>query len=363
MNKVGIIGAGQLGQMLGFAASKIGLECEFLDPAEQPPAAIAGHVTQAAFDDADALTALANACDVITYEFENVPVDALRAIETICPVLPPPLALECAQDRLTEKQLFESLQIPVPGYRTVDSAEDLQQAAKELGLPLVVKTRRLGYDGKGQVILRTTDDAAAVVSKLGGTSLIAERLVQFDREVSAIAARRANGDMVTYALSQNEHRAGILSVSRAPEGNAELTATAHEYVERLMTQLHYVGVLALELFVQGEQLLANEFAPRVHNSGHWTIEGAKTSQFENHLRAITGMPLANTAVTGFPGMVNIIGAMPAKSAFDGIGEVIVHDYGKTRRPGRKLGHATIVGNSVADRDRRLRQLLHALSES
>lgn len=361
LHKVGIIGAGQLGQMLGHAASKIGLECLFLDPSDKPPAASAGQVTQAAFDDVDALAALANACDVITYEFENVPVDALRTIETRCPVLPSPLALECAQDRLAEKQLFESLQIPIPGYRIVDSAADLRQASKVLGLPLVVKTRRLGYDGKGQLILRTTDDAAAIVSQLGGKSLIAEQLVRFDREVSAIAARSANGDIVAYALSQNEHRDGILRVSQAVDDDAHLTASAHDYLEQLMTELRYVGVLALELFVQGKQLLANEFAPRVHNSGHWTIEGARTSQFENHLRAITGMPLADAAVTGFPGMINIIGNMPKKSAFAGIGQVFVHDYGKISRPGRKLGHVTIVGGSAADRDQRLLHLQHVLS--
>lgn len=361
MNKVGIIGAGQLGQMLGFAANRIGLECVFLDPSDTPPAASVGHVTQAAFDDADALAALANTCDIVTYEFENVPVDALRAIESICPVLPSPLALESAQDRLAEKRLFESLQIPVPGYRAVDSPADLRQASKVLGLPLVVKTRYLGYDGKGQVILRTIDDAAAVVTALGGKTLIAEELVQFDYEVSAIGARSASGDIVAYALSRNEHRDGVLRVSRTVDGNAQLSSTAHGYLHRLLTELRYVGVLALELFVRGKQLLANEFAPRVHNSGHWTIEGAITSQFENHLRAITGMPLADTAVIGFPGMVNIIGDMPAKSAFAGVGNVVVHDYGKTGRPGRKLGHATIIANSVADRDRCLLQLQNALS--
>jgi 5-(carboxyamino)imidazole ribonucleotide synthase len=362
LNTVGIIGAGQLGQMLGFAAEKLGLRCIFIDPSENPPAAATGRVIAAAFDDADALEELARCCDVITYEFENVPVAAVRAIEAACPVLPPPPALERAQDRLAEKQLFEALRIPIPGYSVIDVAEDLQRAAENPGLPLVVKTRRLGYDGKGQAILRDPGRAATVFDELGGRDLIAEQFVNFDYEVSAIGARSPSGEVVTYALSRNEHRDGILRLSRAPAGNALLTAMASDYLERLLTELHYVGVLALELFVDGDKLLANEFAPRVHNSGHWTIEGANASQFENHLRAITGMPLADTAVTGFPGMVNIIGSMPSDLTIFEAAGAIVHDYGKAPRPGRKLGHATLIGDSIEDRDARLLQLQDALSE-
>lgn len=358
MKTLGVIGAGQLGQMLGSAADALGLKCIFLDPSENPPAASVGEVIQAKFDDESALATLADTCDVITYEFENVPVHAVRAIESVCPVFPPPLALERAQDRLVEKRLFESLDIPIPGYREINSADDLRQAAEALELPLVVKTRRFGYDGKGQLILRDVADVANVVDTLGGSDLIAEQFVPFDREVSAIGARNESGDIVTYALSENEHSDGILRVSRASAEGDQFQAVADGYLQRLLEKLEYVGVLALELFVTGDKLLANEFAPRVHNSGHWTIEGAETSQFENHLRAIAGLPLADTSIIGFPGMVNIIGSMPDDmSAID----AIVHDYGKTARPGRKLGHITIVGKSSEDREKRLNDVQNRLT--
>jgi 5-(carboxyamino)imidazole ribonucleotide synthase len=262
---------------------------------------------------------------------------------------------------LAEKRLFESLRIPVPGYRAIDSANDLKQAAETLELPLVVKTRRLGYDGKGQAVLRHKEDVARVFEALGGQDLIAEQFVQFDREVSAIGARGANGSAVTYALCENEHRSGILRVSRAPAAGAQLRAVADDYLDRLLTKLQYVGVLALELFVAGDRLLANEFAPLVHNSVHWTIEGARTSQFENHLRAITGIALADASTIGFPGMVNIIGSMPDDLSVFEVVNAAIHDYNKKARPDRKLGHATIVGSSIEDRNQRLLSLRDALS--
>ena len=347
--------------MLGFSASQLGLACLYVDPSDSPPAAQAGRVVTASFDDPLALQTLAIECDVITYEFENVPVDAVRKIENQCTVYPPTNALETAQDRLAEKQLFEALDIPLPGYRAVDSAQDLQQAASELGLPLVVKTRRFGYDGKGQVVLRSTADIENVVSVLGGTHLIAEQFVDFDYEVSAIGVRNANGDLKTYPLSQNEHHDGILRVSRAPATGNDLAPIANDYLERMLNHFDYVGVLALELFVIGTALMANEFAPRVHNSGHWTIEGAITSQFENHMRAISGMPLGNTGIAGYPGMFNIIGEMPQDTdTVENLGFVL-HNYGKSPRPGRKLGHATIVAETATERDRQLNRLGDTLS--
>jgi len=360
LKTIGVIGAGQLGQMLGLAAAEVDMECVFLDPADNPPASSAGRVIQAAFDDAAELAALADCCDVITYEFENVPVDAVRAIEAVCPVYPPPSALAYAQDRLSEKRLFESLQIPVAPYRRIDSAKDLQQASEDLGLPLVVKTRRLGYDGKGQAILRNPGDAAEVVAILGGQNLIAEQFVEFDYEVSIIGARSTTTETIAYDLSRNEHRDGILRMSHASDENPQLGDLAKDYLSRILSRLDYVGVLALELFVDGEQLLANEFAPRVHNSGHWSIEGARTSQFENHLRAISGMPLGDASTLGFPGMVNIIGMMPEDRRLICAENAFLHDYGKTPRPGRKLGHATIVASSATELQlglSRLRDLL------
>ena len=352
--RIGIIGAGQLGQMLGFAAAELGDTCEFLDPADTPPAAAAGHVTRAAFDDSEALRRLAEASDVVTFEFENVPVEALAKIGDRVPVYPPPAALREAQDRLFEKRLFESLDVPLPPYRAVASRTDLDDAVRAIGLPLVLKTRRLGYDGKGQYVLRGTDDVAGAWRALGGAPLIAEAFVGFDCEVSIIGVRNVHGDVVTYPLTRNVHVDGILHTSRAPHEDPGLQRLATSYVRRILERLDYVGVLALELFVVGDPLLANEFAPRVHNSGHWTIEGAETSQFRNHILAVTGRPLGATSPRGHAGMLNLVGtlAQAARSPVHGR----LHDYGKAPRPGRKLGHITVVADSANERDRQLERL-------
>jgi len=360
MTTIGVIGAGQLGQMLGYAGKQLGLDFIFLDPSADPPAARVGPVLHFPFDSEAGLKQLADAADLITYEFENVPVDALRKIDPGMPVYPPAAALECAQDRLAEKHLFVSLDIPVPAFRAVDSAADLRAAAAEIGLPLVVKTRRLGYDGKGQLILRELADCEQALEALGGNDLIAEQWVPFDREVSAIGARNVSGDIVHYPLTENVHKNGILSVSRAPADDDAHGATATGYLHSIMQRLDYVGVLALELFVSGDALLANEFAPRVHNSGHWTIEGAATSQFENHLRAILDMPLGATDMHGYAGMLNLIGTMPRNRDAFGSGLSHLHDYGKQARPGRKLGHATVVAGSLAERDAALGRLARLL---
>ena len=317
--RIGIIGAGQLGQMLGYAARNLGVNCRFVDPSDAPPAADVGEVIQRPFDDASALAELASTCDVVTYEFENVPVAALRRIDGKVPVYPPAAALRHAQDRLDEKRLFDQLDIPLPGYRTIDSREDIATAIDQLGLPLVIKTRRLGYDGKGQFVIRERDDVDSAWKSLGGNSLIAEQWVNFDYEVSAIGARNVAGDIVIYPLSRNVHEDGILRTSRSPVDAPHLADRAETYVRRLLGHLDYVGVLALELFVCDNDLLANEFAPRVHNSGHWTIEGAATSQFENHLRAIMNKPLGSTASLGHAGMINLIGDIPDAVQLTGTG--------------------------------------------
>ncbi len=359
--RIGIIGAGQLGQMLGFAAQDLGHECIFVDPGESPPAAAAGTVICAAFDDADALAALAAKCDVVTYEFENVPVGAIEAIMNDVDVYPPPAALHYAQDRLNEKTLFAELDIPLPAYHAVDSLEDLHDAVETVGLPLVLKTRRMGYDGKGQQIVRDAAGCEAAWEKLGPVPLIAEQWVDFDFEVSVIATRNVAGDIAVYPLSHNEHDSGILHRSRAPVDDSGLLALATGYVTRLVERLDYVGTIALELFVVGDRLLANEFAPRVHNSGHWTIEGARTSQFQNHLLAIMDQPLGDTGMAGHAGMLNLIGTIPdgARSLETGN----LHDYGKAPRPGRKLGHITIVGDSAVERDRLLDSIEQSVTQS
>ena len=359
--RIGIIGAGQLGQMLGFAARDLGVECRFVDPSDAPPAAACGDVIQRSFDDPEALAELAASCDVVTYEFENVPVEALHRIEDKVPVYPPADALRYSQDRLEEKRLFDRLDIPLPGYRIVDSREDMVSAADTLGLPCVIKTRRFGYDGKGQFLIRERKDIDEAWAALGGQSLIAEQWIPFDFELSCIGVRNVDGQTAIYPLARNVHEGGILRTSCSPVDVPDLEERAETYVRRLLTHLDYVGVLALELFVCNDDLLANEFAPRVHNSGHWTIEGSMTSQFENHLRAVMNRPLGSTASVGHAGMVNLIGNIP--DAARSLDRGVLHDYGKVARPGRKLGHVTVTATTEGERDHLVDEIIKTVTES
>jgi 5-(carboxyamino)imidazole ribonucleotide synthase len=361
LKRLGIIGAGQLGQMLGIAARRLGVEVTFLDPSRDPPAARTGPVISSPFDNAEGLAKLAASSDVISYEFENVPVAAVQAIAAEVPVFPSPAALWHAQDRWHEKQLFDALRIPRPGYCKVDSRHDLQLAAEMLGFPFVIKTRRLGYDGKGQELIRSAARMDAAWQALGSTSLIAEQWIDFDFEVSVIGARRAGGQIVIYPLTRNRHRDGILRTSRAPAGNPALHELASNYLRSLLIHLDYVGILALELFVTGDALLANEFAPRVHNSGHWTIEGAVTSQFENHLRAVLDLPLGDASAIACAGMLNLIGTMPDIGLLPRDFPCHFHDYGKLPREGRKLGHITLLAEDQASCDARLKMLENLLA--
>lgn len=359
--RIGIIGAGQLGQMLGFAARDLEIECRFVDPSNNPPASACGDVIQKPFDDAEALAELADTCDVITYEFENVPVEALALIEGKVPVYPPANALRHSQDRLDEKHLFDTLEIPLPGYHAIDTREDLDAAAEKLGLPMVIKTRRLGYDGKGQFVVKEAADLETAWEKLGANALIAEQWVPFDYEVSCIGTRNVDGDVVIYPLARNVHVGGILHTSCTPVDAPALAERAESYVRRMLEHLDYVGTLALELFVCGDKLLANEFAPRVHNSGHWSIEGSATSQFENHIRAVLNRELGSTAGKGHAGMVNLIGEIPAAARNLDVG--ILHDYGKSPRPGRKLGHITVTAETAAERDKFIDTIHRTVTES
>jgi 5-(carboxyamino)imidazole ribonucleotide synthase len=306
--------------MLALAGIPLGLRFRFLDPSADAPAAEVGELVVGAYDDPAALARLADGAEAVTYEFENVPVDAARSVGA----LPPPRALELGQDRLTEKDLFTRLGIPTARYG----------GTADTGLPALVKSRRLGYDGKGQRLVRQHEPV--------GEGELAEELVAFERELSIVAVRGRDGTMRFWPLAENVHRDGILRVSRAPASDAP-TGAAQELATRLLDELGYVGVIALELFEAGGLLLANEFAPRVHNTGHWTIDGAETSQFENHLRAILGLPLGSTAARAPAAMVNLIGGLPAVGALLALPGAHVHLYGKEPRPGRKLGHVTLVG--------------------
>jgi 5-(carboxyamino)imidazole ribonucleotide synthase len=335
MTKIGILGAGQLGRMLALAGYPLGHRFRFLDPASDSPAGLlAEHL---AFDYADEamLETFANDLDFITYEFENVPADTVRYLEKFVPVYPPPIALEKAQDRFIEKSFFCQLGIPTPMF-TIEIGDTFE-------FPAVLKTRQMGYDGKGQKILNSKSD----FGNENFEGMILEEFVSFDRELSIIGARNKSGQAKFYPLVQNHHRDGILRLSLVT-GNvsADLQQQAEEYASRVMSALNYVGVLTIEFFEKDGHLLANEMAPRVHNSGHWTIEGAVTSQFENQLRAMSDSPLGSTNPRGVCAMVNLIGTLPEVRSILKIDGAHLHLYDKAPRPKRKLGHVTFVEKDV-----------------
>jgi len=355
--KIGIIGAGQLGQMLALSGYPLALQFRFLDSSDTAPGAQVAPIVVGAFDDLEALRKLAGAVDLVTYEFENVPVAALHEMAATRPCFPPVEALRVSQDRVLEKEMFGRLGIPTPPYRAVDSLAELEAAVSALGLPCVLKTRRLGYDGRGQRVLRRRADVGPAWAALGSVPLILEGFVKFDREVSIIGARSTRGETRAYPIATNTHREGILRVTTAPARAARLQRAAETHLRRVLDHFGYAGVLTIEFFVEGGRLVANEMAPRVHNSGHWTIEGAVTSQFENHLRAILGLPLGDTSAAGHSAMVNYIGSMPDRDRILALPGAHHHDYGKAPRAGRKLGHCTVVAPTAAQRDAVLRKVL------
>ncbi|MFM8386868.1 MAG: 5-(carboxyamino)imidazole ribonucleotide synthase [Planctomycetia bacterium] len=351
---VGCLGAGQLGRMLAQAGRPLDIALRFLDPATQPPGAAVGELHVGRYEDAAALDRFVAGLSHVTFEFENVPVPALERVGRSASVFPPARALAEGSDRLREKAHFQRLGIPVAAHAAVDDPASLAAALATVGLPAVLKTRRSGYDGKGQAVVRTEEEARRALATLG-TGLVMERLVPFTRELSALAVRTPQGEVRMWPLVENVHREGILHVSRAPATGLApgLEEAARGHVTRLVDDLGFVGVMALEMFEEGGRLLANEMAPRVHNSGHWTIEGAETSQFENHLRAGLGLPLGSTAARGHAGMVNLVGTVPPLEALLALEGAHVHLYGKEPRARRKLGHVTVVAATAAERDRRL----------
>jgi 5-(carboxyamino)imidazole ribonucleotide synthase len=338
---VGVVGGGQLGLMLGLAGEPLGIRCRFLDPSVDAPAGRIGELLVGAYDDGELLRALAQGADAVTFEFENFPADAAPA-----GVLPPARALAVSQDRLAEKELCRALGIATAPYAPVDAEPGLAEALDRVGAPALLKTRRFGYDGKGQAVIGDPGSAAEAWSSLGGVPLLLELRVDFTRELSIIGVRGRDGETRFYPLVENTHRGGILRVSRTPAA-AERQHEAETIAGAILDELAYVGVLAVELFEAPDGLLVNELAPRVHNSGHWTIEGAETSQFENHLRAIGGLPLGGTAATGASAMVNLIGEAPPLERLLEL-SAHVHLYGKAPRPGRKLGHVTLVDAAEED---------------
>jgi 5-(carboxyamino)imidazole ribonucleotide synthase len=362
---IGIVGAGQLGRMMALAGYPLGLDFLFLDKDARTPGGQVAPILTGELTDRKLLGELARRCDVLTFDWENIPVEALEGLPGKARIAPPLRALSAAQDRLSEKRTFELLGIPTTQYASIKTRADLDAAISRIGLPGVLKTRRLGYDGKGQAVLRKKVDVERAWARLGpgnGTeagnvALLYENLVPFDYEVSVICARGMRGELAFYPLCLNVHRDGILRLTRAPFGNASVTRRAQNAARKLVEHFDYVGVLTIEFFVRRGELVANEMAPRVHNSGHWTIEGAETSQFENHVRAIAGLPLGSTRPRGHSAMMNLIGELPAREKL--LAEVGIHwhDYGKDPRPGRKLGHLTLLDPTARGRDRRALDVL------
>ena len=355
--RIGILGAGQLGRMLVLAGVPLGLQFRLYDRVPDAPGGEVAPLVTGEFTDRRALARFARGLDLVTFDWENVPVESARFVAGLTRVAPSVQALAVAQDRWAEKRLFARLGIGAAPSEPVARQRDLDRAARSIGLPGILKTRRLGYDGKGQVVVRERGELDAAWESLGRQPCVYERMLRFSREASLVAARGRDGSVAFYPLAENVHEAGILSVTRAPLVSATLTRTAEGAMRRLMEHLRYVGVMCVEFFVTRGGLLANEIAPRVHNSGHWTIEGAVTSQFENHLRAIAGLPLGRTQPLGHAAMVNFIGSMPRRAEVLAVDGTHFHDYGKQPRPGRKLGHATFVGRSRREREARVRELL------
>ncbi|WP_416394950.1 5-(carboxyamino)imidazole ribonucleotide synthase [Allohahella sp. A8] len=356
--KVGVLGAGQLGRMMALEGIPLGMQFAFYDTSGAPSAGL-GKIYSDPDNSLAPLSDFINDVDVVTYEFEHLPLDLANQVAATKPLYPGVKALRICQNRVLEKQTFESLNIPTAPFRVIDSQTDLEQAVEALGLPCVLKSTTEGYDGKGQAVLRDAADIADVWRTLGERQLIAEAFIPFQRELSIIAVRAEDGTTATYPLMENIHCEGILryTIAPAPDCSSETFVRASDYAERLLNHLDYVGVLALELFEVNGSLMANEMAPRVHNSGHWTQNGAHTSQFENHLRAVSGLPLGDTGAIGVSCMVNLIGQEADTAAVLTLTDTHLHLYGKSERPGRKVGHINIVASDYAELMKKLKLCL------
>lgn len=346
MTTVGILGGGQLARMLALSGAPLGLRFLVMDTAGDACAGQFAPLLVGDYRDEAVLAEFADKVDVATFDFENVPAQSAQWLTERVPVFPNPGALALTQDRLAEKTLFRELGIPVPDFADIATRAQLDEAVSRIGTPCILKTRRLGYDGKGQFRIRTLADIDAAWDALGAQAssvgLILEGFVAFERELSVVAVRGRDGEFRAWPLTENWHVDGVLSASLAPARvDAMLQSTAISHARAIAERLDYVGVFALELFCRDGELLANELAPRVHNSGHWTIEGAETSQFQNHLRAVLGLPLGDTAVRGMACMLNWIGEMPDSTPMLSTPGGHWHDYGKQARDGRKVGHATL----------------------
>lgn len=345
--KIGVLGAGQLGRMLAVSGYPLAKDFVFYDMSGSPSAGLGEVIIDREGEYVDDFL---SRVDRVTYEFEHLPVDVAERMAKEKPVHPCPRALQVCQNREAEKTLFGELGIPTPEWAVADSPETLRQAAEQLGCPVVAKSVTEGYDGKGQAVLKAPEEAGDAWASIGHSRVIVEKFVDFRREVSIIAVRSEDGDLAFYPMAENTHHDGILrySIAPAPELSTDVTDAAERYIRALLNELDYVGVLTLELFETDNGLVANEMAPRVHNSGHWTIEGAHTSQFENHIRAVSGHPLGNVAARGLSCMINIIGEHGDTDRILELPYAHLHLYNKGERPGRKLGHVTVLADSYEE---------------
>jgi 5-(carboxyamino)imidazole ribonucleotide synthase len=352
---VGILGGGQLARMLALAAYPLGIHTVCFEPTANTCASMVTEVINADYQDKTALEKFARSVDVITIETENIPLATAEFVASFTNFCPSLNALAIGQERGKEKNLFRELGIATPRFVLINSLEDLKHAVSEINLPAVLKTRRMGYDGKGQFVLRHHNELEFAWDSLGVQELILEEFIKFDRELSIIAVRSKNKEIKFYPLIENQHQEGILRLSLAPYEDHKLQKLAQDYAQKILDYFDYIGVLTIELFQVGNKLLVNEMAPRVHNSGHWTIEGADTSQFENHIRAICNLPLGSTAAHGYSAMVNCIGDMPNREKILSIAQTHYHSYEKSAAPKRKVGHITVTANNKEILQQQLRK--------
>ncbi len=362
--RVGILGGGQLGRMLAEDAQRIGIDVLVIDPQAGCSASQVAPTLTAAYESPEVARALED-CDVVTYEFEGVPLETCRALEAKMPLHPSTRALEVVRDRLLEKSFLRDHDIATADFEPVSNLEELERAVESVGLPAILKTRSDGYDGKGQWRLHGPDDLAPAARELGDRPAILEAFVPFDRELSLVAVCDADGAIEMWAPPENAHVGGILRISRAPAAgltDAQL-ATGREWLARICGALDYRGVIAIELFEVDGRWLVNEMACRVHNSGHWTLDGAQTSQFENHMRAVAGWPIESTALDGSSAMLNLIGTLPPAGAVESVEGAKLYDYGKAPRPLRKIGHVNVRREDDAARDRAISDLVAAIGDA
>ena len=366
--RIGILGGGQLARMMALAGTPLGLRFRFFDTHADAPAGHVGELHVGSFEDHVAIDRFCADCDVITYEFENIPAHIVERIERLHKVLPGSQPLRIGQDRINEKTFFKSRGVDTHDFRAVSDRASFDAAIRDIGLPAVIKTTRMGYDGKGQGVAHTAHEAESLWTTLGASPLIVEKFVKFDRELSAIAVRSVQGEVRFYDWTHNTHRGGILRVSRAgvTPADPQAASRARETIAKAMSDMNYVGVMAVELFEVGGRLLFNESAPRVHNSSHWTMDGARCGQFENHCRAVAGLPLGDVTREHDCAMVNLIGRLPSIESVAAIQGAHIHYYGKAERAGRKVGHINIVRRgdmTVGDFERSVTQAITLAEDS